>query len=219
MDLKDRKLFAIAADLVVFAFDGGDLKLLLVRRAKAPFKGEWVLPGGFLEDGEDLDACAIRELKEETGLELRKLSQIAVFSAPGRDPRGDVISVPYIALVRLAGVSPIAGSDADDAEWIGVNSLPPLAFDHAEIVEAARKKLLDGLYQTTDVFELLPPSFTLSEAQTVFECVSGGEIDKRNFRSWALKKAPLIETGEQRTGAHRPARTYSLPSEPGASNE
>lgn len=219
MDLKNRKLFAVAADLVIFAFDGGDLKLLLVRRAKAPFKGEWALPGGFLEHGEDLDACATRELKEETGLELRKLSQIAVFSESGRDPRGDVISVPYIALVRLEGVSPIAGSDAEEARWTGFNALPPLAFDHAEIVEAARRKLLDGLYQTSDVFELLPPSFTLSEAQTVFECVSGGEIDKRNFRSWALKKAPLKETGEQRTGAHRPAKIYSLSNDPGASNE
>lgn len=205
-----RKAFAVATDVVVLAFDGDALRLLLVRRSKPPFKGKWALPGGFLEHGETLDQCAARELEEETGLELRRLDQLAAFAAPGRDPRGDVVSVAYLALVRADGTALTAGGDAAEAAWLDVEALPPLAFDHDGMVEAAREHLADALYSTTAVFDLLPDSFTLAEAQIVFERVSGAPIDKRNFRSWVRKEGLLRETGGERRGSHRPAKLYQI---------
>jgi len=208
--LSGRRLFAVATDLVVFAFDGNALRLLIARRAKEPFAGHWALPGGFLEHDETLEACARRELREETGVELRRLDQLAAFSAPGRDPRGDVVSVAFVALVRANQQAPAAGSDASDAAWHEVDALPKLAFDHDQIVQAARQRLAQALYTTTAAFDLLPHSFTLAEAQTVFERVSGTPIDKRNFRGWVRKEGLLRETGGERRGHHRPAKLYQL---------
>lgn len=210
MSLSERKLFALATDLVIFAFDDGPLRLLLIRRAKQPFIEQWALPGGFLEDDETLDQCAERELTEETGLELQQLEQLAAFSRPGRDPRGDVVSVAYLALVRAKGQTLGAGSDAAEVAWHDVNALPPLAFDHDEIVAVGRRRLADALYTTAAAFKLLPNSFTLAEAQRAFEAVVGEPIDKRNFRTWVREKAPLRETGEARRGQHRPAKLYTL---------
>jgi 8-oxo-dGTP diphosphatase len=215
MSLNGRQFFALTTDLVVFAFDGQRLRLLLIRRAKPPFEGRWALPGGFMELGETLGMCANRELGEETGLELRRLNQIAVFSKPGRDPRGDVVSVAYIALVRADGNVLRAGSDASEAAWHDVDALPSLAFDHDDIVTVARHHLADALYTTTAAFDLLPDSFTLAEAQRAFENVVGEPIDKRNFRSWAWKNVPLRETGEARCGAHRPAKLYEITTDKG----
>lgn len=210
MSLADRKPFALTTDLVVFAFDGDALRLLLIRRANDPYAGRWALPGGFVEHGETLDRCAERELQEETGLELRRLDQLAAFSEPGRDPRGDVVSVAYLALVRADGQVLRAGSDAAEAAWHEVEALPSLAFDHDEIVACGRRRLADALYTTTAAFDLLPDCFTLAEAQRAFEKVVGEALDKRNFRSWAQKNVPLRETGEARRGQHRPAKLYEL---------
>ncbi|QMW21650.1 NUDIX hydrolase [Sandaracinobacteroides saxicola] len=210
MALLDRKPFALTTDLVIFAFDSEQLRLLLIRRAKEPFSNRWALPGGFLEPNETLDDCAERELIEETGLQLRHLEQLAAFSRPGRDPRGDVVSVAYLALVRANEQTLQAGSDAAEAAWHDINALPSLAFDHDEIVATGRRRLAEALYTTTSAFKLLPDSFTLGEAQRAFEAVAGEPIDKRNFRAWLQNKAPLRETGEARRGQHRPAKLYKL---------
>jgi 8-oxo-dGTP diphosphatase len=210
MDLAQRQLFALATDLVVFAFDGDALRLLLVRRGKPPFEGLWALPGGFLEHGETLEDCARRELREETGVELRRLDQLSAFSAPGRDPRGNVVSIAYVALVRADGTILTAASDAAEAAWQAVDALPKLAFDHDAIIGAARQRLAEALYTTTAAFDLLPDNFTLAEAQTAFERMSGMPIDKRNFRSWLRKEDLLRETGQERRGQHRPAKLYQL---------
>ncbi len=210
MGLRHVDMFALAADLVVFALEDTRLKILLIRRGNSPFKGHWALPGGFLEKGETLEQCAERELAEETGIELRHLKPLGTFSKPGRDPRGDVISVAYMALVRTDGLTVTAGSDAREAAWVPMDKLPKLAFDHAKIIDTARTRLTDDLYQSQAVFSLLPDSFTLAEAQSVFEQIIGEPLDKRNFRSWLHKEGILQETGEERRGAHRPAKLYSL---------
>ncbi len=113
-------------------------QVLLIQRGNDPFRGCWALPGGFFEEGETIEHCAIRELEEETGLVVSEseIKLIGVFSRPGRDPRGTTVTAAY--LVRLPdGVSAHAGDDAADACWCPLSSLPPLAFDHAEIIAAA----------------------------------------------------------------------------------
>ena len=136
---------AVAADICLFSERDGQLSLLLIERRNEPFRGLWALPGGFLEPDEDLDACARRELREETGIGAPALRQFGVFSDPKRDPRERVISVAYVGVVSGAGAlpdsGPDAGSDAVAARWFAVDALPKLAFDHAEIVARARETL------------------------------------------------------------------------------
>ncbi len=119
-------------------------EVLLVRRGGEPFKGCWALPGGFMEMDETIERCAVRELEEETGLRFaeRDLRLIGVYSAPGRDPRGRTVTAAYrVELVERSAENgrPVAGDDAAEVRWWPLAALPPLAFDHAEIIAAARR--------------------------------------------------------------------------------
>jgi 8-oxo-dGTP diphosphatase len=112
------------------------LRVLLIQRAEPPFAGEWALPGGFVEEGEIVAAAAARELAEETGIEAEGLSLLGVYSAAGRDPRGWTVSVAYV--LELDGeLAARGGDDASAARWFAADQLPPLAFDHAQIVSEA----------------------------------------------------------------------------------
>ncbi len=111
-----------------------DGKLLLVKRAKEPFKGEWALPGGRIEENETAEQCAVREMKEETGLDVEPVRLVGIYSDPDRDPRG-IIAASYI--VRRTGGELKAGDDAGEAAWFPLDKLPPLATDHRKIVEDA----------------------------------------------------------------------------------
>ncbi len=129
----------LTADVVVLAGASEDARVLLIQRGNAPFAGSWALPGGFVEQGEQVAEAAPRELAEETGLRVGagSLELLDVYDTPGRDPRGWTVSVVYIA--RVPGESAVAGADdASDARWFSVEELPELAFDHALILADAR---------------------------------------------------------------------------------
>lgn len=132
---------AVAVDVAVFRHRSTRLEVLLIRRGAAPFAGRWALPGGFVNIDEDLASAAARELAEETGLEIPELTQVGAFGAPERDPRERVVSVAYCCCVSADAAAPRAASDAAAAAWFDVASLPPLAFDHDEIIEAARRRV------------------------------------------------------------------------------
>jgi 8-oxo-dGTP diphosphatase len=132
---------AVTVDCVIFALEGGDLDVLLIQRDKEPFAGQWALPGGFVEEGESLEEAARRELREETGLTGIVLEQLGAFGQPGRDPRGWTVSVVFYALVRRADHHARAADDARKVDWFPVRGLPPLAFDHDKILEAAWRRL------------------------------------------------------------------------------
>ena len=202
---------AVTTDVVLFTIRDETLQLLLIRRGRPPFQDCWALPGGFLDIDEDLDRCAARELAEETGVSARYLEQLYTFGAVGRDPRERVISVAYFALVPSEQLTLAAGDDATDARWFAVSELPTLAFDHAEIIRFAQQRLVAKLDYSTIAFQFLPETFTLGELQRVYEILVDVEIDKRNFRKWALALQQIEETGElRRRGNHRPARVYRL---------
>jgi len=201
----------VATDVVLFTIQEHALKVLLVRRALPPFQGSWALPGGFVRPGEDLEACARRELGEETGVTGFYLEQLYTFGAPDRDPRGRIITVAYYALIPADRVVLHATTDADAAAWFPVSRLPDLAFDHGEIVAMARSRLSAKIDYTTVAFQFLPDAFTLAEVQAVYETVKGAAIDKRNFRKAILALGKLKPTGKlRREGAHRPARLYRV---------
>jgi len=116
-------------------------RILLIQRKHDPFAGSWALPGGFVEEEERLEAAARRELHEETGIEVAEVEQLLAVGDPGRDPRGWTVSVVYLAQVDFAAVKPKAADDAEEVGWFPLDALPALAFDHAMILDVARRKL------------------------------------------------------------------------------
>ncbi|MCU7904959.1 MAG: NUDIX hydrolase [Candidatus Thiodiazotropha sp. (ex Epidulcina cf. delphinae)] len=201
---------AVTTDVALFTIRGEALSILLIRRGNPPYRGMWALPGGFLDIGEDLETCAKRELREETGIEGVYLEQLYTFGKPERDPRERVISIAYFALTRSDRLKLKAASDATRAVWFPVGQLPELAFDHANIIQSARRRLLAKLSYSMIAFQMLPNHFTLSQLQTVHEILLNGHLDKRNFRKAILARGIIKETGEfSQNGSHRPAKTYA----------
>lgn len=136
---------SVTTDCVIFGIDSDNrLKVLLIERLNEPFKGCWAFPGGFLEMDEDADHGALRELREETGLEVNYLKQFHTFTSPDRDPRERVISIAYFGVVP---VQEVAGSDdAARAQWFDIDDVPPLAFDHESMLTMAMEALRQELH-------------------------------------------------------------------------
>jgi len=199
----------MTTDVVIFTIRDERLEILLIERGNPPFQGSWALPGGLVEEDEDLDVCARRELEEETKVTDVSLEQLHTFGAPHRDPRGRLVTVAYYTLVRPDRLKPKAASDAANVRWFAVDELPhSLAFDHAEIIVMARRRLRARLDESSAVFGFLPKTFTLEELRAVVEIVVGERLDPRSFRRRVLALELIEETGETRTGTRRPARLY-----------
>ncbi len=200
---------ALTVDCVVFGFDEGELKVLLIQRGLEPFQGRWALPGGFVRVDEPLEDAARRELAEETGLRDVFLEQLFTFGAVNRDPRERVVSVAYYALVKLSDHRARAATDAANAEWFPISKVPKLAFDHGEILATALARLKGKVRYQPIGFELLPPKFTLSQLQHLYEAIVEAPLDKRNFRKKALSFGLLVPMRErQMAGRHRPAQLF-----------
>jgi 8-oxo-dGTP diphosphatase len=207
----DFQRMAVAADGVILTYDEKKIKVLLIKRGNAPFKGEWALPGGFVGEGESAEECAQREIGEETGLRKLSLEQLCTVSEPKRDPRGRVISVVYISYFKSGKAGAVAGDDATDAEWYPINKLPKLGFDHSKIVKLASKKLKDLLNYQGAAFELLPEKFTFSQLQSVYEEALELELDKRNFRRRFINSGLVIALNElEKNVPYKPGRYYKL---------
>jgi 8-oxo-dGTP diphosphatase len=198
----------------VFGFDEGELKVLLIQRGLEPFKDKWALPGGFVRVEETIDDAARRELEEEAGLTDVFLEQLYTFGAINRDPRERVVSVAYYALVKMSAHATKAATDAADARWFSVSSVPKLAFDHLDILRVALARLKGKVRYQPIGFELLPAKFTLAQLQHLYEAVLETELDKRNFRKKVLSFGLLIPLKEtQMTGRHRPAQLFRFDAE------
>lgn len=199
----------LAVDCVVFGFDAGDLKVLLIERVLLPFQGTWALPGGFVRIDETVDDAARRELREETGITKVFLEQLYTFGAVDRHPGDRVISVAYFALVKLADQRTHPASDARATTWFPVSQVPPLAFDHPHILRVALDRLRGKVRYVPIGFELLPRKFALSELQHLYEVILGRSLDKRNFRKKVLAMDLLEDLEElQQSVRHRAARLY-----------
>ncbi len=206
----------LTADVVALsARPGAELAVLMVKRGSAPYKGRWAFPGGFVDDREDVERAARRELREETGLSVRSLRfhQLGAYTAPRRDPRHRVISVPFV-VVLPGPAAPTAGDDAAHAEWLPVDDLlgsRRLAFDHAQILADAVSWLGAALERTTLATSFLDEEFTISELREVYEAVWGRQLDPGNFQRKVTGAAGFVEeTGERRVGGRgRPAALFT----------
>ena len=190
---------SVTTDCVIFGYDGKDLKLLLVERGIPPFKGMWALPGGYLQMDEDAIDGAKRELFEETGLRDAYIEQFRTFSAVDRDPRGRVITIAHLALVRISEVK--GGDDAAKARWFPLKDVPQLAFDHDMILREAMKALRQKIHFEPVGFELLPEVFTMPQLQHLYESILDVRFDRRNFASKMLHLGILEDTGDRPAGA------------------
>lgn len=208
---------ALTVDCVVFGINSQSietLEVLLVCRGKAPFEGSWALPGGFVRTEDvSLESAARRELEEETGVNLNDifLEQLYTFGTKDRDPREWTASVAYYALVNLDEYMLIAATDAIEAKWFAIDSLPALAFDHREILDRALNRLRTKIRYEPIGFELLPRKFTLPQLQQLYETILGHKLDRRNFLRKFRKMDLLIELEETQEGvSHRPAKLYQF---------
>lgn len=209
--------FAVTVDVVILTMVGGELHLLLVRRGQDPFVGMWATPGGFKLPTETLDEAARRELVEETGVDVATLlTQFGAYGDPGRDPRMNVVTVGYLAVLRDVGAIQ-AGTDAVEARLHRVADVLgggiELAFDHLQIVSDAIARVRTDLEVTGIATAFVGDTFTLAELRAVYEAVWGVHLDGANFRrSVASEPGWVVPTGRRaRSGATggKPAELFT----------
>jgi 8-oxo-dGTP diphosphatase len=182
---KQHPRFLVAVDCVIFGYEAGELKLLLYPRAFEPEKGKWSLMGGFIQNNESADAAAHRVLSDTTGMNDVFLEQVSAFSSPEREPSERVISIAYFALIRIDRFKknrPLTAS----AKWWPVNNMPPLIFDHEQMIDQALKKLQQKAGSSLAGSELLPSKFTLLQLRNLYEAIYQRNFDPGNFRKKML---------------------------------
>lgn len=195
---------ALAADCLIFGFDGVDMKVLLIQRANEPYKNHWAFPGGFMNIDETVGECAKRELEEETGLKNVAVEQLYTFSEVNRDSRERIISVAHYALVRLSQVK--GGDDAASAKWFALNQIPSLAFDHDEMLKMAKNRLKERLRLEPMGIDLMPETFSMNELQNLYEAIAEQKFDSKKFSDNMLNLGILSKESSCQT---EPSQTES----------
>lgn len=165
-------IFSLTTDTAVFAFVGEKLKILLIKRKYDPFAEYWALPGGFVEQEEEILFAAKRELEEETGITSVCLHELGSFGRAGRDPRGRTISIVFYAFIEPEKHKIQARDDAKEFGWFSLKELPPLAFDHAEIISAAVEDLKRKFHFALQIKNILPENFTISQICSTYDYIN-----------------------------------------------
>jgi 8-oxo-dGTP diphosphatase len=208
--------FAVTVDVVILTMAEGVLHVLLVRRGQEPFKGMWAVPGGFKRPEETLNEAARRELSEETGVDVPSLlTQFGAYGDPGRDPRMNVVTVAYLAVLRDVGAI-VAGTDAAEAALVSASDILEerieLGFDHLRIVRDAVERVRVELEVSGIATAFVGTTFTMSELRAVYEAIWGMQLDAANFRrslvgedGWVI---PTGRTARPGPGGGRPAELY-----------
>ena len=188
--------FYVAIDCIIFGFDDGQLKLLILKRDFEPAKGEFSLIGGFVNIDESLDEAAARILQNLTGLSDIYMEQLQAFGKVDRDPGERTVSAAYYALVKIQDIDPLHVEN-NGANWCPLEELPPLIFDHDSMVDKALRRLRRRAANQPIGFELLPRKFTLPQLQNLYESIYQTKFDNRNFRKKVLDMNILHKLDEK----------------------
>jgi 8-oxo-dGTP diphosphatase len=205
-------------DVVIFTVRDSALHVLLVQRPtdpSEPFPGQWAIPGGFVDTTRDTDlaACALRKLREKTGVVAPYLEQLGSWGSRTRDPRGWSATHVYFALLPSDDADLKAGGNAMDSRWLiirGDRVQEKLAFDHAMLLKAAVTRLRGKVEYTSLPAFLMPEEFTLTELQQMYETILGRQLEKKAFRTRLLAANLLERLQRMKSGANRPAQLYRL---------
>lgn len=204
-------IISVTADAVIFTVEGGKLKVLLIKRSKAPFKDSWALPGGFIHKKETSLDAAKRILLDKAGIKNIYIEQLFTFDSLDRDPRGEILSISYFAFIRREQIKFVQNSKIQSPQLFNVKKLPKLAFDHAEIIKYALKRIRAKLEYTNIIYALLPKTFMFSQLQNVYEIVWDKELDKRNFRKKFMSLKLIRPLNKRSSGLRqRPAQLFSF---------
>lgn len=200
---------AVTVDIVILTVVDDRLKTLLIKRANPPYEGVYALPGGFMIPQQSPEEAAKNILKVKAGVSADYLEQLYTFDRSGRDPRGQVISITYFALLPAEQLQNLEGDKTQEPKLFDVHYLPETAFDHDEIIEYAIQRLRAKLSYTNIVYSLLPDQFTLTQLQNTYEIILSQQLDKRNFRKKILSLDLVSPTNDKLEGGrHRPAQLY-----------
>lgn len=201
----------MTVDMAIFSVDQGKLQILLIKRSNYPQKDCWALPGGFinLKEDQDLMACAHRKLVEKTGIQSPYLEQVASVGNADRDPRGWSVTVLYFALINFQAFEqqPI---HSEYSEWVTLDRALTLnlAFDHQQLIKQAFDRLSNKTRYTTLPISLMPPLFTLTELQNIYEIILGQTLEKKAFRRRMIESGVVEETDQSKIAGKRPAQLY-----------
>ncbi|MEX1239580.1 MAG: NUDIX domain-containing protein [Cyclobacteriaceae bacterium] len=204
---KSHHKILVAVDCIIFGFDGSQLKALLIKRGFEPEKGKWSLMGGFVGKDENADEAATRVLYSLTGMKDIYMEQLYTFSDVDRDSAGRVISLAYFALINIADYSEQLQLE-HEAKWFLLNRMPPLIFDHRQMVKEAKERLQEKVVAHPVGFELLPTKFTLPQLQSLYEAIYDTPLDKRNFTKKILSLGVLNKLNEKEKQSSRKGAYY-----------
>lgn len=207
----NEKLTNLSIDCVIFGFEAGELKILLIKRDKEPELDKWSLPGGNIYIDEDINDAAKRLLKELAGIHNLFLCQIGLFGDTNRYPTRRVISVLYCALVKPEQYELLAGLHAKEVEWFNIEKIHRLPFDHNDMIEYSLRWLKKEIWRKPILANLLPEKFPLNQMQELFTAILKESIDNRNFRKKIINLG-LVEKLDEKTagGQQRPASLYQF---------
>ena len=201
--------FSVSVDCVIFGYDNGVLKVLLIESDHPKYFGLWSLLGDVMKKDEDLDSASYRVLKERTGLHDMFLEQVKTFSTVDRHPDGRVISTAYLALVNVKNHQ--LNSMDNALHWHAVSEITEMAFDHKLILDTCLTALRKKIQEEPIIYNLLEKKFSLRELQQLFEEILGKEFDRRNFRKKLFATGMLIDENEMEVDVHhRPGKLYSF---------
>src|SRR4249920_657097 len=204
---KNHDRFLLAADCIIFGFDGEQLKALFIKRGFEPEIGKWSLMGGFVNRNESVDEAAGRVLNQLTGLNNVYMEQIGCFGEADRDPGGRVVSIAYFALINIADYNETLMKE-HNAKWFTIDKIPALVFDHKKMVMLAKERLQQKVANHPIGFELLPEKFTLPQLQSLYEGIYEEPIDKRNFTRKILSLNILKKLSEKEKESSRKGAFY-----------
>lgn len=196
----------VAVDCIIFGFEDGKLKLLIIKRKVDPMEGAWSLVGGFVQEGESTNNAAIRVLRQTTGIQDIYMDQLQSYGDTDRDTGARVISIAYYALIRISEHDRLL-ANAHGAHWLSLHQIPELIFDHNKMLSDALTRLRDQAHFHPIGFELLPEKFTLPQLRNLYEEIYQRPLDKRNFRKKILamdilEKLEEKDKSSSKKGAH-----------------